>query len=162
MTGERNHPIKHAKDQLLVHEAAAADVDAIHRLYQDWEGEAITYGFVSPGETEIGQALGPYFLVADVYGCLVGLISGTVRSSEGLAVIPKGEKYLEINDLYVSPGYRHQKIGSRLMDQLLAIAKKDGMAHALVYSTSKDIHQILSFYESHGFSSWYIQMVRNL
>ncbi len=89
-------------------------------------------------------------------------VSGTVRISEGLAVVPAGQSYLEVNDLYVCPGIRGRDIGSRLLEQVLATAKAAGVTKAMVYSATKDIHRILAFYEGHGFSSWCVQMYREL
>jgi ribosomal protein S18 acetylase RimI-like enzyme len=79
-----------------------------------------------------------------------------------MAVIPAGESYLEITNLYVSPGLRRQGVGGRLIAQLVAVAKQQGMAYALLYSAAKDAHGILRFYEEHQFRSWYVQMYRKL
>lgn len=107
-------------------------------------------------------ALGPYLLVAESDGEVVGFISGSIHSSEGMAVIPEGESYLEIDDLYVSPEFRRRGVGSGLITQILGRAKERGVAYALLYSASKDIRSILRFYERHGFQSWYVQMFREL
>jgi ribosomal protein S18 acetylase RimI-like enzyme len=107
-------------------------------------------------------ALVPYLLVAEANSEVIGLISGSIHSSEGTAVIPAGESYLAIDDLYVSPEFRRHGMGSGLITQLLAQAKQQGVAYALLYSVAKDIRSILRFYERHGFQSWYVQMFREL
>ena len=111
---------------------------------------------------QVKAALGPYFLVAEAGGEVIGFIAGSARISEGTAVIPPGESYLEIHDLYISPGFRKQGVGSSLVSQLLTRAKQHGVAYALLYSAAEDIHGILKFYEQHDFQTWYIQMFKKL
>jgi ribosomal protein S18 acetylase RimI-like enzyme len=124
--------------------------------------EDITYGLVADDYDRIRAALGPYYLVAELDGEVIGFISGSTHISEGMAVISKSEAYLEIDNLYIAPHFRRNKIGGMLIDQLLAIAKQDGICRALVYSATKDIHSILKFYGAHGFKSWYVRMFREL
>ena len=120
------------------------------------------YGFVTEGREQIEDALGPYLLVAEVGGEVVGFVSGSVHVSEDKAVIPKGAGYFEIENLYVLPEYRGQSIGSGLITRVLAAAKEQGVGYALIYSAAKDIHSVLRFYERHDFQSWYVQMFREL
>jgi ribosomal protein S18 acetylase RimI-like enzyme len=101
-------------------------------------------------------------LIAEVNNKVIGFISGSIRSSEGTVIIPAGENYLEIDNLYISPEFRRQGVGSGLITQLIAQAKQQGIAYALLYSAAKDIHGILRFYERHDFQSWYVEMFRKL
>ncbi len=93
---------------------------------------------------------------------LVGFVSGLIRLSDGLAVIPDGESYVEICDVYVSPLFRQSGIGGELIEKLLAKARAQEVTYALLYSANKDIHSVLRFYERHGFRGWYVQMFREL
>jgi ribosomal protein S18 acetylase RimI-like enzyme len=92
----------------------------------------------------------------------MGFISGSSHTSDGLAVVPRGEFYLEIDTVYVSPRFRSNGIGGSLVDQMLVQANRQEMAYILIYSSTKDIHAVLKFYESHGFRSWYVQMFQKL
>ena len=103
-----------------------------------------------------------YCWIAEINGDVIGFISGSIRLSEGTAVIPAGKNYIEIDNVYVSVQFRRQGIGSRLVDQLLAQAKQQSVAYALLYSATKDVHAVLRFYEQHSFQSWYVQMFREL
>lgn len=114
------------------------------------------------GPEQVEAALGPYLLVAEADDEVVGFISGSLHVNEGAVVIPAGESYLEIDNLYVSPEFRGQGIGSDLITQLLAQARQQGVAYAVLYSAARDIRGILRFYERHGFQSWYVQMFRKL
>jgi len=146
----------------LIRQAAESDVLSICQLQQQLFEESSVHGFMPDGQEHIQAALGPYFLVAEVGGAVVGSLSGLVHVSEGTAVIPEGQSYIEIDNLYVLPQYRKQGIGSRLVTQVLAQAKNQGVTYALLYSATRDIHSIIKFYEQHGFQNWYVQMFQKL
>ena len=80
--------------------------------------------------------MGPFFFVAEIQDDLVGFISGSVHVSDGLAVIPNGKKYVEIDDVYVSPPFRQLGIGSELLEHLLAQAKEQDFTFASLYSAT--------------------------
>lgn len=113
-------------------------------------------------QEQVKAALSPYLLVAEADGKVVGFISGSIHSSEGMVFVPEGESYLEIDNLYISPEFRRQGIGGGLIDQLSAQARQQGIVYALLYSAARDIRSVLRFYERHNFQSWYIQMFRKL
>jgi len=152
--------IKTSKAQ--IRQANDADIPAICRMQQEWFNEDCVYGFVPSNSELLQHALGLYFLVAENQNDLVGFISGAVHLSNGLAVIPNGKTYVEIDDLYVSPKFRQLGIGSQLVEHFLAKAKSQDITYALLYSASKEIQSVIQFYERHGFQSWYIQMFREL
>lgn len=137
-------------------------MQAVSRLQRQWAEEESVYGFVPESLEQLNAALGPYFLVAEVDNEIVGFIYGSIQVSVDKAIMPEGASYLEIDNIYILPAYRRQSIGSSLIIQLLAEAKEQGVAYALIYSAAKDIHNILSFYEQHNFQSWYVQMFRKL
>lgn len=143
-----------------IREAQVADVDRVHQLQVEWAEEGITYGYRADSKENLSAKLGPYFLVAELDGTLVGHAYGLIRVSEGLAVIPAGERYLEIEDIYVIPEFRNRSIGGLLLDGLLQAAEEEGIETFSVYSSTKDADRILRFYRSHGFESWYVQLFR--
>ena len=140
--------------------ATAGDLDGVHQLQIEWSEEAITHGYVADSRENLSKKLGRYFLVAEVDGSVVGHVYGSASVSEGLAVIPARERYLEIEDIYVTPKFRDKGIGSLLIDELLQAAREDGIETFSVYSSTKDVDRILRFYRSHGFESWYVQLFR--
>ena len=148
--------------QTLIRSAVAADVSAVCRLQQQWFAEDSTHGFVPDSPERVAAALGAYFLVAEVAGEIIGFISGASNVSEGLAVIPAGASYLELDSLYVQPEFRRQGIGGALVTQQLAEARQRGVAYASLYSAARDLQGVLSFYERHDFQSWYVRMFQKL
>ena len=149
-------------NQTLIRQAAEADIQIISRLQQQWFEEVSVYGFVPESREQIAAALGRFLLVAEACQEVVGFISGSIHISEGMAVMPEGESYLEIDNLYVSPECRRQGVGGSLITQLLAEAKEQGVSYALLYSAARDMRGVFRFYEQHDFRSWYIRMFRNL
>jgi len=146
---------------MVIREATIADLDHIQVLSSAWEREDITYGMVATSREAYEALLGPFFLVAEDAGALVGFITGITHVSEGMAVIPAGVTYLEIDELHVISAHRSQGIGRALVETLLARAEEEGITHQLVYSATKDIRRVLHFYEQCGFQSWCIQLYRN-
>ena len=117
-------------------------------------------GFVAADAELLRYRVGEYFLVAEHAGRLVGFVCGSAHVSEGNAVFSAGERYLEVDDLYVSPEMRDQGIGGGLLDELLAQARQEGIQRFLVYSSSRDTDAILRFYRKHDFETWYVRMFR--
>lgn len=136
------------------------DLDQVHRLQLQWADEDITHGYTADSRQNLSKMIGRYFLVAEVDGSVVGHVYGSARVSEGLAVIPAGERYLEIEDIYVTPKFRANSIGGQLIDGLLQAAGEDGIETFSAYSSTKDADRILRFYRDHGFESWYVQFFR--
>lgn len=149
-------------ENALIRQAAESDVASIIRLQRRWLEEGNVYGFVPEGEEEVRAALGPYLLVAAVEGEVVGFVKGSVRVGEETAVMPGGESYVEVEDLYVAPEFRGRGVGGELLNRLLERAGERGAAYALLYSASKNVHSVLRFYERHDFRSWYVRMFRKL
>ena len=136
----------------------ARDIDNVHRLGVEWAEEDITYGQVATAKQTIADNLGPYFLVATEGDELVGYIWGSVHTSKGLAVIPAGEQYMEIDELYVKQAFRRSGIGGRMLDTLGEIARKRGVNRFKVYSAARDLDGAMRFYRGHGFQSRYAEM----
>lgn len=135
------------------------DVVEAARMMVEWEEEDITHGQTAASERDIADWLGPFFYVAFQDGRLSGFVYGSERVSEGLAVIPKGRRYLQIDELYVRPRLRSTGIGGMLVERLMNAARDRGIERFRVYSAAKEIDRALEFYRSHGFKSWYVEMV---
>jgi GNAT superfamily N-acetyltransferase len=122
--------------------------------------EANTYGLgrLEPGEIEAW--LDGRFLVAEADGTVVGFAHGTVRSGPSLAVVPAGEPYLEVEELYVRADSRRRGTGGLLLAAIVAQAREAGVERFTVFSAAHDQHAILRFYERHGFRPWGVQLFK--
>ena len=145
-------------NEVTVRRCELSDVDDVRRMQEEWAGEEITYGETPSSKEDILQRIGQYFFVAAQGEQIVGFIDGSAHVSEGLAVIPEGEQYVRIDDVYVKPGLRDQGIGGRLLNRLIEAAQDAGIKRFRVYSATRDVDEILKFYRQHGFKSWYVEM----
>lgn len=145
---------------VTVRKANETDVLKVVKLSELWVSECITYGLGPNSEELLRNNIGDYFWVAEINSEVVGYITGSVHESDGLAVIEKGERYLEVDEVYVHPEYRSENIGHLMVDKLLQTAEGNGITRSIVYSASKQWQKIVGFYEKHGFKMWFVQMYR--
>ena len=144
----------------IIRPARVGDIDDVVRLGELWAVEDITFGHVPTPAEQLKAQLDHYFWVAEDSARIVGFAYGSVHTSECLAVIPAGETYLEVDEVYVHPDYRCQSIGSQLVDRLIDEAGSHGITRFLLMSANKDWQRTVSFYQKHGFKMWYVQMHR--
>jgi ribosomal protein S18 acetylase RimI-like enzyme len=145
---------------VLIRKAIESDLLKVAKLSELWVSECITYGLGANSVKLLKENIGDYFLLAELDSEVVGYITGSVHESEGLAVIEIGEKYLEVDEVYVHPEYRSENIGHLMVDKLLQTAEGNGITRSIVYSASKQWQKIIGFYEKHGFKMWFVQMYR--
>ena len=144
----------------VVRSAREADVESVVELSETWAAEDSTCGIVPTPASTLSDHLGPYFWVAERGTAVVGYAYGRVEVSQGLAVIPAGERYLEIEELYVLSEYRNEGLGSDLVRALLRVAAENRVTRGLVHPATKDWPRIVRFYEQFDFKMWYVQMYR--
>jgi ribosomal protein S18 acetylase RimI-like enzyme len=140
-----------------------ADIDAILQLDRQWEQEQVAHDFTPISREEFLVALErfpAYFLVAECGGGIVVYINGAVRLRKWVAVLPEQEPYVEIENVYVHPDFRHRHIGGQLLERLLAVVEQHGIRRFFVSSVSKEMDKILHFYRRHGFTPWYVQLFK--
>lgn len=145
---------------IYIRKFSIKDVDEVYGMLTKWSGEKITYGLVAGKKKDLAKRTRYYFFVAEMNGIITGFVYGSVRTSKGLAVMPTGEKYLEVEEIYVKPGFRNKNIGSELLKYIIQNARSKGIKKFFIYSATKDLDRILKFYRRHGFKSWCVQMYR--
>jgi ribosomal protein S18 acetylase RimI-like enzyme len=147
---------------MFIRPMVKSDIPFVCQLQRQLFEEDIIYGFVPETEEEIEKSINPCFLAAELNHRIIGFIMGRICVSKGLAVVPKGESYVEVENLYIAAQFRKQGIGGKLLDELLTVARENGAAYAVLYSATKDVRSILKFYERHNFQSWSVQMFQKL
>ncbi len=95
---------------------------------------------------------------------MVGFVYARIKRNDGdvSAVIEDCQRYLEIEDLYVTPPHRSTDIGAQLIDAVADWAEKESIRYVTAYSATRDIDRVLRFYRSCGLESWSVQMFRDL
>ena len=142
-----------------------ADLAAVAGLYRRWEAEGVTWGLTAETAEALRARLGPFFLVAERGGEIVGFAAGRVRRAgaappDNLAVFPGGADYLEVEALYVAAPARRAGIGTRLVERVLAEARGRGIEHSTAFSATKDTARISRFYERLGYRPWGVQFFK--
>lgn len=147
-------------DNYIIRLCREDDIEKVSKLQKEWCDEDITFGFV-PGDREyLLSKLGEYFFVAEVNGNIIGFVYGSVQEAANMSIFTDGTRYIEIDDIYVNSEQRNSGIGSALLGAILGAARKNGIERSLVYSSSKDSENIISFYKKHGYKTWYVQMFK--
>jgi GNAT superfamily N-acetyltransferase len=136
------------------------DVPALVALQRQWAAEDNIIGMVAATAEEVQQWLDQCCWVAEAQGRIIGFACGTVQTSDGLAIIPAGERYLRLDELYVVPDRRDRGVGGRLVDRVLADAAERGITRGRVLSAARDWRRIIDFYQDHGFRMWYVELYR--
>lgn len=127
------------------------------KLQDKWAKENITYGYCADSYDEIVNYDTEYFYVAIDSGQVVGYVTAEVcvNNDNGyMNVFPKGEKYLRVNDLYVSADYRSKHIGEKLLTIVEEKAMGNGIQHFYISSATKDAEAVRRFYQRNGYQIW--------
>lgn len=90
---------------------------------------------------------------------MVGFAYASIQSEE-VAVIPKGERDLKLEELYLHPDHRDLGIGRQLVERIFAEAASRGITHGWVYSSAKEWQRIASLYQRLGFKMWFVGLYR--
>ncbi|RKU35247.1 hypothetical protein C6496_18360 [Candidatus Poribacteria bacterium] len=134
--------------------ATKDDLDEVAALYRDWVCEDVTRGLVADTVGALLCRLGPHFILAtDKDERVVGFAIAEV-SSEHICVFPRGDNYLVLHDLYVTPDSRRQGIGSSLVTAILQSGRAKGIRRFTIYSANKHWQPTLDFYQEFGFEMW--------
>lgn len=146
--------MKDVPEKHILRNATADDLDKVAALYCNWVSEAITRGLVTDKVDDLLPRLGPHFILAtDKDDRIVGFAIAEV-SSEHLCIFPRGENYLVLHDLYVTPDSRGQGIGSALVAAILQSGRACGIHRFTTYSANKDWQRTFDFYRELGFEMW--------
>ena len=159
---EREFTKPGATGERCVRRATAEDIEAICALYERVAEEGVAWGLVAATREAIREQLGSFSIVAELKGRIIGFGAGSVHTSDVRysAVTPVGDRYLEVDDLFVAPEFRSQGTGRRLLRAVIDAAQAEGIERIHVFSTTKDHDAVLRFYRRHGFEPWGVQLFR--
>ncbi len=146
--------MKEITEKHMFRNATKDDLDKVAALTRDWVSEATTRGLIADTADDLLCLLGPHFILAtDKDGRIVGFAIAEV-TSEHLCIFPRGENYLVLHDLYVTPDSRGQGIGSGLVAAILQSGRTRGIHRFTTSSANKHWQPTLDFYREFGFEAW--------
>jgi GNAT superfamily N-acetyltransferase len=146
-------------ERYTIRPCRSEDIPAVVELAAMWAAEGSTHGQV-PIPVETARSwLGGNFWVAQHDAVVVGFAYASLHT-DTLSIIPAGESYLKLEELYVLPGHRGRGVGGRLVERVIAEAAEHGVSHGWVYSSAKEWPRIVDFYQRHGFRMWFVGLYR--
>ncbi len=127
----------------------------------DWEKEDISYGYRGNGREDIE---GNRIFAAYCGEEIVGYLFGQKRKAQNWkSIMPDGTEYLEVEELYVKPGFRSQGIGKRLFHLAEDAARKDSLKYLSLGTATKNYKAILHFYiDEVGMEFWSARLFKKL
>lgn len=138
------------------------DIPLIQALQKQWESEDITWGYRSNTLEELHSFSHEIMLIAEEHGTAVGYIIAQTLKSKWPVMMPIGQEYLSIEDIYVRPEFRERGIGEGLIGELEKHAKDMHISYIKIFSSTKDIEGVYRFYKKCGFYSWNIEMLKKI
>ena len=108
----------------------------------------------SPGWTGVTSSLG------DFQNDIIAYAAGVVKLGKGAVFQPEGERYLNVDEVFVHADHRGRGVGTQLMQALLDKAESDGVVRSMVGSNNVDWLSTFQFYERHGYRMLSIQMYK--
>jgi|TARA_Y100000310_G_C20697901_1_gene827056 ribosomal protein S18 acetylase RimI-like enzyme len=138
-----------------VRRASKQDLEAVDKLSIQWQQEGSTIG---QGVADFLPYFneGAYLFVGEEDSSIVGFMAAE-QKLDRLAVFDSTDPYIELEELYVVPEKRSEGVGSLLVNALKDAGNRDGIRHFHVYSSSRELDRVVSFYRKHGFGVWSIQ-----
>ena len=149
----------------LIRLATLQDLESVATLEQNWVQEEPVIGFEAHGFEGLSNYISEVdksMWVAESHNDVIGYVTSTIHRSSELAVVPSGEPYIEIDDLYVSPEYRSESLGSKMVSTVLDNAREQEIGYSSVFSASSRVADIMRFYQNQGFQPWGIQFFRRI
>lgn len=134
--------------------AALSDCPVIYAFLCDLEEETLDRErFDAVFQTNLDHP-DYHYLVAETDQKIIGYVSCHTQ-----LLLHHVGRVGEVQELYVSPSCRNQRIGRQLIDRLLQLAADEGWVN-LEVTTNKKRLDTQRFYEQTGFSPTHIKFVR--
>lgn len=140
--------------------SAPEDLPTLLALSMEWAEEGVTYGYAPTGkETFAGYRC----WVAEVDSEVVGYAAGTVNLSQGDTSIQRaGDRYFELEELYVRQDRRGLGIGRMLLERVEKDAREDGLSQLMLNAANRDHDPLLRFYLREGMAPHSFRMFKQL
>ena len=120
------------------------EIEELISLSKCWADETITFGY---GVNGLDDIIDKRVFVAKENDNIIGYILSKDGISKNYnSIMPDGEKYFGIEEIYVAPSKRSLGVGKALMDFVKDVAKKDGYKYVFLVTATKDWNKILNFY----------------
>ena len=145
---------------IQIRPAKPEDMPALLALSQEWAAEGITYGYSPTGR----EAFAGYRCwVAEADGEVVGYAGGEVDTARrNIEIQQAGERYFELEELYVCPACRGRGVGQLLLACVEEDARREGLAQLMLNAANRNHAPLLRFYLREGMTPHSFRMFKKL
>lgn len=129
----------------MLYEKRSLDENTIKELIElskEWSKEDITYGYVANDESDLKE---PLFVALDNNKIVAYIFGHFYETEKKTSYIEIGSKCFDIDEIYVTKGYRNKGIGQKLFEMIEEYVKNKCEYLTLATST-KNYKKILHFY----------------
>ena len=141
---------------LFIRSARRSDAEVVYGFLCELEEATLDAGlFMTIFRQNLANPM-IYYLVAEWSGLVVGFVSCHVQY-----LLHHTGKVGEVQELYVKPEYRNQRIGHQLITTLDTLAIREGFVN-LEVTTNRKRTDTIRFYEQEQFSVTHLKLVKSL
>ena len=136
------------------------DRPAVLALSRAWAEEDITYGYFANGENELDNYR---CWVAEVDGRVAGYAAGQMETASRDSSIQRaGERWFELEELYVVRACRGGGLGGALLDHVEETLREEGVKRLMLTGANRDQESLLRFYLRRGMTLYSFRAFRDL
>lgn len=142
---------------ITLRQASEADYEPVMQLYGEFTKDPHRFaGFDNDSYKNVIKNPNARIFVACEGDIIVAFISCTMRS-----VVRYPKPIVEIEELFVSPEYRRQKIGNKLVEKVISFSREKNCMYVFVSSAIK-LHESHTFYKALSFEEYEIRFRKKL
>ena len=145
---------------IRIRPAGPEDMPALLALSRAWAAEGITYGY-SPTDRE--AFAGYRCWVAEADGEVVGYAGGEADTARrNIEIQQAGERYFELEELYVCPACRGRGVGRLLLARVEEDARREGLSKLMLNAANRNHAPLLRFYLREGMTPHSFRLFKTL
>lgn len=96
-------------------------------------------------------------------GVIVGYAAGQMETARRDSSIQRaGDRWFELEELYVMPGGRKLGIGHRLLERLEEDLRREGCRRLMLSGANREQEGLLRFYGRHQYKTYSVRMFKDM
>lgn len=146
--------------EVILRPGEERDLPMLLALSAEWAGENLTYGYYANSEKEFLEYRS---WVAERDGVIVGYAAGQMETAQRDSSIQKaGDRWFELEELYVTLGQRNLGIGKRLLECLEEELRREGCRRLMLSGANRKHDPLMRFYTQNQYKTYSFRMFKNL
>lgn len=136
------------------------DLPELLALSAQWAEEEITYGYAANGPEDFQDYR---VWAAELDGRVIGYAAGQMETAKHDSSIQKaGDRWFELEELYVAARYRSEGIGGLLLHRLEEELRLEGVGRLMLTAANRDSQKLLRFYLEDDMMGYSFRMFKEL